>query len=147
MLIKYASENQIVHALEVANEHFGGNLTFNRTGQRGKDWLITLRVRDSRGPGHRLSPPRYLPWGDSNFQQGKQRRLISACWHAHGRFIDALPESAVVLTARGLKIHPGDPWNDFNIGSQMFPYQMSEACECPGGFWGDERYLPYHANC
>ncbi len=136
MLIKYASEDQIVHALEVANEYFDGNLRFNRTGPRGKHWLVTLRVHDSHGPGHRLTPPRYLFWGNLN-EQGKQRRLISACWHAHGRFIDALPESAVVLTARGLKIHPGDPWNDFNIGSQMFPYQTSEASECPDGFWGD----------
>ena len=120
MLI-YATLEQIQEALDKANEHFGGNLIFNRGPDKyGKAYRVTLRVEDSKGLGHRLTVSRYY---------GKQRRLVSACWHAHGRFFDALPEGTRIVV-RHQTIYADERWHDYNIGSIMLPCYASEACEC-----------------
>ena len=129
MLIKNASAIEIMLALVEANEKFGNNLIFNRfdyaalTRQGKEKFNVTLRVKDSREAGSRLGFPAYLT--------GKQRHLISACWHAHGTFMDALPaEAEIIVTGVDYPIRPGDRWNDRNIGSIMQPMYYSEACEC-----------------
>ena len=119
-MIINATQKELQTALDKANESFDGNLQFNNF-QRLSDtrYRVTLRVKDSHGKGARLGFPHF----------GKQRHLISACWHAHGTFFDALPEGTKIMT-RGNTTYAGDPWQDFDIGSMIHPYYMSEACEC-----------------
>lgn len=121
MIINTTHEN-IQNALDKANKEFNGNLKFNNF-QRLSDarHRVTIKVKDSHGKGARLGFP--------DFNTGKQRHLISACWHAHGTFFDALPEGTKIIT-RGKAIYAGDSWEDFNIGSIIRPLYMSEACEC-----------------
>ena len=123
-----AYREDIEKALDTANKLFDGNLMFNNF-QRLSDtrYRVTLRVKNSHGKGARLSVPRYTL--DPKDQQGKQRRLINACWHAHGEFFDALPEGTRIQ-ARDIVTYPGAEWQDSNIGSMMFPYYFSDACEC-----------------
>ena len=115
MIIRGATEREIYEALETANLKFEGNLAFDRIYPEDEGFRLTLRVKDSKGPGHRI--------GFSG------RRLVRACWHAHGTFFDALPTTATIRTGRRV-IHPGDAWEDFNIGSIIYPFYYSEACEC-----------------
>ena len=121
MLIK-ATREQIQQALDKANEEFADNLMFNNFTPEGKQYRVTLRVKDSQGLGARLGFP--------HSGTGKQRHLVSACWHAHGEFFDALPEGTSITVAQLGTIYAGDSWQDRNIGSMMQPMYFSEACEC-----------------
>ena len=127
MLIKGATEEQIHEALAKANQEFDSNLEFNNFEYIGhtrggmQKHRVTLRVIDSRGKGARLGFP--------NYTTGRQRHLVSACWHVHGTFFDALPEGTTIQTGQHT-IEPGDSWNDWDIGSMIRPMYYSEACEC-----------------
>ena len=107
-------------ALAVTNEKYEGNLCWNRDPERkGKRIHFTLRVKDSKGAGHRRS------------FTGK--RMPSACWHVHGDFFDAVwqLQSDAVIWAGELRMEgPSDNWQDRNIGSQVQPLYFSEACDC-----------------
>lgn len=126
MLIKNVAEHQLYKALDVANEKFDGNLRFKRIERAGftragrEDWNVTLTVSSSKGKGARI--------GFSG------RRIAAACWHAHGAFMDNLPENAVIVVSGGrdgkMTLYPGSPWVDRNIGSMMQPLYYSDACEC-----------------
>ena len=121
MIINATREN-IQKALNEANKEFGGNLQFKRLDPlSNKRYRVTLRVCSSRGKGARLGFPSY--------STGKQRHLISACWHAHGTFFDALPEGTRIQAGE-IVTYPGEPWQDRNIGSLLNPLYFSEACEC-----------------
>lgn len=121
MLVRNVEYLDLHAALDAVNEKYKGNVQFNRIDRKstsrggGYTYAITLRVKSSKGPGARRS------WGG--------RRLVSACWHVHGMFIDALPEHATIITAHGT-VHPGDRWIDKNVGSQYKPAFMSELCDC-----------------
>ena len=116
MQVSGASRQDIDAALDRANEQFDGNLQFNRGPDPvGRRFRLTLRVANSKGAGAKL--------GFSG------RRTVSACWHAHGAFFDALPEDATIRAGEQM-IHPGDPWVDRNIGSMMQPLFFREACDC-----------------
>jgi len=119
-MIIHATRESIQAALDKANESFEGNLTFNNF-QRLSDTRhrVTLRVKDSKEEGARVS---FRP-------DDTCRRLVSACWHAHGTFFDALPEGTKIQTA-GMVTYPGSPWVDRNIGSDWYPVYHSEACYC-----------------
>lgn len=125
MLIIGATWDQISHALTVANEKFDGNLMFNRldfdgyTRDKEEKYQVTLKVRDSRGPGAHMGVT--------------GRHTAYACWHAHGYFMDALP-SYCEIQALGRIIFPGEEWIDFSIGSMMYPMYASEACTCYNGW-------------
>lgn len=134
MIISTTKEN-ILLALTKANEKFDNNLTFNNF-QRLSDtrYRITLKVKDSHGKGARLASYQMQldSWHNpTNFDEAwrKRRHLISACWHAHGTFFDNLPEGTKIQT-REVITYAGDAWQDFDIGSKMFPYYASEACDC-----------------
>lgn len=122
MYIKNVTQKDLDKALKIVNKKFSNNVIWNNFKQLSKNrFQITLRVKSSKEPGHRVSA--------KSFPTDKQKRLISACWHVHGEFFDALPKDAEIR-ARNLVIKPGDAWNDCNIGSMMFPTYFSEACEC-----------------
>lgn len=132
MIVKNVGESDLWAALNAVNLIYGNNVIWNRepeyigqTREGSDKWRCTLRVIDSRGPGAKLSIPR----------RRKQRHTIGACWHVHGDFFDSLPEHAeiVVDVSDGRRIiHPGDAWIDIQVGSIMYPYYMSELCECGG---------------
>jgi len=116
MQAKNVTSQQMHEALEVINKkYYADNVIFNRFEQKGKTIHFTLRVRSSKGPGHRLG--HIYPW-DSAFER---RRLTSACWHVHGHFFDALLEinpAAVIITQGTKRVDVnGGNWQDWNIGS------------------------------
>ena len=115
------SMDDLVNALQKINQKYDDNIIFNRFDREG----FTLRVNDSKGPGHRLGFP--------DHDTGKQRRIVSACWHVHGDFFDALfslvPNAVIHATGNRIDQHQGN-WIDRNIGSMINPMYYSEACEC-----------------
>lgn len=124
------TEKVLRAALSKVNKKYSGNIKWNRFDKSGNWYNVTLRCVSSKGPGHRVAVPRY--------SDGKQRNMISACWHAHGDFFDALIEldENVIIKGAGGTIfvdESGDTagnWMDRNIGSFMEPFYHSEACEC-----------------
>ena len=125
MLIRNVTREEIETALGKTNEDFESNIVFKRldpagrTRQGEEKHTVTLTVASSFQPGARRTHT--------------GRRLAAACWHAHGNFMDLLPETAeIVVNASGGRqvIRPGDPWNNWNIGSQAQPMYYSEACDC-----------------
>lgn len=116
MLIRNVSLTDLEMALGDTNDAFENNVIWNRSPEPvGKGFRLTLRVKDSKGAGARRSHT--------------GRRLVSACWHVHGTFFDALPEKAVIRTSDSIT-HPNDEWQDRNIGSMFQPLMHSDACEC-----------------
>lgn len=125
MLLRDVTREDIEVALEAVNELYDGNIKFKRfdyagrTRKGGDKYNVTLTVKDSSKAGSRRS------------REG--RRIAAACWHVHGEFMDALPEGAEIVTstANGRMVKsPGDYWEDYNIGSIMYPMYASDACEC-----------------
>lgn len=112
-------------ALGEANRPYAGNLDFNRFEPKRTHIVFTLRVKDSKAPGHRR--------GHSG------RRMVAACWHAHRDFMravfDAEPSAKIVSCMARY-----DGQEDFelkhgrtatqNIGSVMQPLCMADACDC-----------------
>ena|SRR3972149_2553692 len=132
-MITNATVQELQSALVTVNEKtYGGNLIFNRLEAKGRRVHFTLRVQDSHKLGARLSCP-HLSWTTKKGNEYKQRHMVSACWHAHGHFFEALFEvnPEAWIKARGNKIDKnGGNWEDFDIGSVMYPAYMSELCEC-----------------
>lgn len=118
MMIRNVTRDDLERALATANARYGGNLCLARCVAIGNNWRVRLRVRDSRGPGHRV-------------RISDRRRTTFACWHAHGDFFDALPKGTeIILAGESTPHRPGDPWQDRNIGSLVHPVMFSELCDC-----------------
>ena len=111
----YSTEQTIRSALDRVNREFGGNIKFKRLDVRRNHCVVTLTVVDSRKAGGRRSH--------------SGRRVAAACWHAHGALFNELPLDTKVVSL-GRKFTAGDRWEDWNIGSQFQPLQMSKACDC-----------------
>lgn len=116
------------YALAQVNKRFSDNIIWNRPpeplNRKGRTFRFTLRCVSSAAPGHRRSIPHYnIP----------ARRMVSACWHVHGTFFDALlehtPEAAIHTTQGVIRDGEGN-WRDYNIGSVIYPVNASEACDC-----------------
>ena len=137
----YGVENiQDLHEImmTVSKGRYKNNLTFNRIEYgHGNSVNFTLRVKDSKSPGHRLS--------------FSGRRLVSACWHAHRDFMielfEKFPKSRLISALRDnqgyKKTTQGVTYNGktdfykkypetecYNIGSSMTPLYMGDACDC-----------------
>ena len=143
MRAKNVTISELQQALAVVNKRYGGNVEFRRLEQNGRGVRFTLKVRDSKGPGHRLGFPKFMGF-DAPPDFSKRRRLPYACWHVHGDFFDALLhiQSAAVIVTSGSLANPlredsitknGGNWQDWQIGSRVAPYAMSEACDCCPG--------------
>jgi hypothetical protein len=130
--IRNATHEQIEIALQETNKTFEDNIIFKRFDSTGKNYSVTLTVKDSKKKGSRLGFPEYDWQTRKVIKPGKHMR--SACWHAHGLFYDNLFKinDKIVIVSNGEKITATNNgnWNDRNIGSQMFPLYFSEACEC-----------------
>jgi hypothetical protein len=120
-----ATKETLEMALKNINVKYEGNVTFNRFDVHRNRINFTLRVSNSRGPGAKVSR-----------LMGKERHTCSACWHAHGDFFDAifkLDEKAWIFAAHvGTMEGPKDNWQDFNIGSMIYPMYFSDSCDCGG---------------
>lgn len=124
MIISHTSEKAIVEALAAVNARFDGNICFDRferLDQKGTLFAVTLYTPSVEKLEHRL--------GFYHIWSPRTRRLRHACWHVHRYFFDALNIEARIRTARFV-VSLGDPWNDWNAGSPMYPQYMSELCEC-----------------
>lgn len=121
----------------VSREQYDGNITIG-TGTQG-DWRtvgkrvqhvrFALRVNSSKGPGHRRSVSAFSP----------SRRLIAACWHAHrdvmAAIFEANPDARLKTSFADYRGREGfeDGFMSTyykNIGSQMYPAYMGDACDC-----------------
>lgn len=125
MIIANTSKAAIVKALAKVNEEFDGNICFRKfecLNNAGDRFSVRLTVKDSSGPGTKFSPTQTR-------KDGSPRRIAAACWHVHGEFMDALNADAVITTL-GMKIRPGDRWNDWKVGSMFRPARASECCDC-----------------
>jgi hypothetical protein len=120
MIAKNVDRYEMERALEKVNARFSGNVYWNRFEHKKNGIQFTLRVKDSKGPGHAIG-------------YHHARRLTFACWHVHGYFFEALFEvnPNVVVYSRGKKItKDGGNWEDWNAGSEIYPLYMSNKCEC-----------------
>ena len=117
MIIK-CSRQEILEALGMTQIEYPG-LTLNRfdsLNSRDNRYAVTLRMESSRDKGARRSH--------------SGRRMVSACWHVHGTFMDNMPEGTEIVSL-GRKCHAGvDDWYDWNAGSIMYPVYISELCDC-----------------
>lgn len=130
-------------ALKNVNKKYKNNVVFNREPEAyGKGFRFTLRCKDSKKPGHRLSTHGEREYTDKdkivdrlsgNKVKEKARRFPSACWHVHGDYFDEVfkisPDARIVSKGKNITSSYGN-WEDNNIGSMMNPCYHSEACEC-----------------
>jgi len=120
MIARHCTMNDLDEALSIINKKYAGNIRFYEA-RPGKVINFRLKVNSSKG------------LGCARAVSGK--RTGSGCWHAHGDFFDALlkvnPE-AVIRSARvEQKIdRSGGNWEDWNIGSNMYPLDASYGCDC-----------------
>ncbi|KKK42986.1 hypothetical protein LCGC14_3169140 [marine sediment metagenome] len=126
MKVRNITNDDMRRALMIVNKQYDNNVIWNRFESNGKGFRFTLKVKDSKKAGHRLS--------QSLTSKSNRTRMASACWHVHGDFFEALlsiNEDAVIKTSGGITINKdGGNWQDRNIGSQFSPLYFSEACEC-----------------
>ncbi len=137
MLVYNVSQVELDRALQAINENrYEGNVIYKREPERnGRGLRFTLRVADSKGPGHRRG---------FSFGARPARRLPSLCWHGHGYFFDALfsiaPEARIVVDVpRRRSIMADDPhydrWFDWQAGSTFNPVYASDLCDCYEEGW------------
>ena len=123
MYAKNATLENLREALDETNKRFQGNLRFKRLDTSSRGVIFTLTVKDSRGPGSRVS----VGWGNAG------RRISAACWHAHGWFFEELfkiaPEAIIDAAGRKVTAAEGN-WVDWNIGPPIAPAYYSNACDC-----------------
>jgi len=119
MKVKNVTSQEIEAALKTVNKKYENNIVFKRFEQKGKQFVFTLTVKNSKKAGGRI--------GNSG------KRVAAACWHVHGDFFDALleiNENAVITTCSGKIDKNNGNWQDRNIGSIYEPLMYSEACNC-----------------
>jgi hypothetical protein len=123
-MLTNATRDELEKALTKVNAKYGGNVKWNREPEpEGRRFRFTLRVISSKGPGHSRG---------FGFKGELGKRLPSACWHVHGDLFDALlANDGVYIISRGNRIDKdGGNWEDFNVGSMMYPVNASEKCDC-----------------
>ena len=116
-----ATIQQLNEALNHVNEMYENNIVFKREPHQisAQRTAFTVTVRDSAGPGGRISHT--------------GRRVSAACWHVHGHFFEYLfNECDVTLIIAGKRrmYCNLENWQDWNIGSYFSPMMYSEACNC-----------------
>lgn len=111
--------------LYIINKKYDNNIIFNQEPN-----LISLK---SKGYNFSLKVKNSSESGASKTRLG--HKSISACWHVHGDFYDALFDSGAkrILTSYYVKNDmksKEDNWNDYNTGSEWFPSYASGRCDC-----------------
>jgi len=122
MIAINATTDDLHEALKAVNKRYKNNVIFNRLDYAGRRIRFTLKVKDSKKPGHRI--------GFSG------RRMVAACWHVHGHFLEELfkiiPDAEVISSGamRDRITKNGSNWQDWNIGPRVQPLYYSDACDC-----------------
>ncbi len=139
MLIKNTSIQELTEALVKVNEKYDGNIKFREIkakNQARTRFRLTLQVVTTKGPGHRVGGT-HPTWTTRSGNPYKARRLIYACWHVHGDYFDILfdinPKVEIRVGGQGKNVvykSKEDNWEDFDVGSRMFPTMLSELCDC-----------------
>jgi hypothetical protein len=129
--IRKATRSEIEAALQETNKLFEDNIIFKKFVAKGKNFTVTLTVKNSRKAGSRLG----FTWSADQ----KARHISAACWHVYGTFFDnviAQNKEAEIITTIGrggsvkISARTGNNWQDANIGTMSRPMYYSEACEC-----------------
>lgn len=113
---------EVTGAINATSEVFDYNVIPNRFDiyqtRNGYRVEVTLKVKDSNGPGARI--------GHTG------RRMINACWHVYGEFFEELMliNPAVSISQCGQLVTKDNNWTDRNIGSSARPLMYSDACKC-----------------
>ncbi len=139
MLIKNTSITELTEALVKVNEKYDGNIKFREIKAQSQvetRFRLTLQVVTTKGPGHRVG----YTYSDLKTRSGKPykgKRMIYACWHVHGDYFDCLfdinPKVEIRVGGQGKNVvykSKKDNWEDFDVGSRMFPAMLSELCDC-----------------
>ena len=133
MLLKGLTIEELNECLNYINQtHYDGNIEYNNYPDwKGKFINFTIKVKDSKGAGHRL--------GHQKTSSGNRRRLACACWHVHRDLMieifrrkpDAVLKSALA-TYNGKEDFESSFEGTYyrNIGSNFDPMYAGEACEC-----------------
>ena len=121
MIAKNCNIADLQAAINAVNKRYEGNVDFRSLAQSGRKVTFTLRVMDSKGPGHNIGP--------------SGNRTASACWHVHGHFFEELfktaPKAVVYSSRTGKWItRAAGNWEDYQVGSIMSPRRASQACNC-----------------
>ena len=112
-------------AMRQTNSQYKRNIEFERFEPIRNGFNFTLRVKSSKGLGHRLG--------------FTGRNMAKACWHVHRDFmknIFKLRPDATIVSCHAVYDGIGDFEAKFsdtgyaNIGSIMSPLQFQDACEC-----------------
>ena len=108
MKAKNVTVDEMEKALMKVNQKYDDNIIFNRFDAE-KTITFTLKCKDSKKAGHRIH--------NTYFYDGevKSKRGISACWHVHGDFFDALigiNEDAVITSSFAKIDKNGGNWQD-----------------------------------
>jgi hypothetical protein len=124
---------QLHRARALTGRQFSHNIAFNRcepANSKKTIWNVTLKVRDSSGPGHRL--------GYQIKKDGTRRNLSSACWHAHGVFMYELLKinGDTVIYSRGSRIDKDiGNWLTWQVGFHSGkPLYIGSLCYCRGEY-------------
>jgi hypothetical protein len=139
-IVKMVSEDN--YAGNVVSGSYAGSTDGSRR-INSKCIAFTLRVLDSRGPGHRLSASEYSRYADNSRAgiPGSRHRLTSACWHVHRdvmrKIFDFNPDARIksaMADYRGVEsfnaVHGYT--GHHNSGSLMAPVAYADLCECDG---------------
>ena len=116
MKIRNVSIEEVEQALERVNKAQGYRLIFNREPEK-KGSFVHCTIRSEKSKIHGAS----VSW------QG--RNSPSASWEAHGYFFEELFKirDSVTIDTRGKRMYSNnDNWDDFNIGSRMYPFFASD---------------------
>lgn len=133
MIIRNTNLKELTQALSATNKKYKNNVIFQSIEcktQNGKTWHVRLRVKDSKKAGAKLGYSYPAMYGNEG---QKARRTISACWHVHGDFFDALlsiNNNAIIKTGKSIINIDGGNWRDYNAGSMIYPQYASEQCHC-----------------
>jgi hypothetical protein len=132
--IRNATFQNIQTALENTSRSFDNNVEANRFEQKGKNFFVTLKVKDSHGKGARRGFPNRE--NAKHMATMKGRAMVQACWHVYGTFFDELfaVNKDIIVVSLGKRITAvAGNWEDSDVGSIMVPLKYSQMCECSNG--------------
>ncbi len=131
MKVKNVTIEEMEKALSYVNAKYEENIRWNRFDVTGKWINFTLKPIDTKKAGHKRGRA-FVGFNEADvFKEG--RRICACCWHVHGDFFDALlivNRDAEIRSLNKVINIAGGNWDDFNIGSQMYPFMASDACDC-----------------
>lgn len=125
MKATYCTVEDLQKALEFINtEYYDNNIVFHSESVLPNKFRLQCKEFKK---GHRIHR-------SYSFEGARpDRRSKNACWHVHGYFFDALfdinPNAVIRAGNKKITASEGN-WQDWNVGSNMYPVYYSESCNC-----------------